>query len=306
MAVAPAAGILAMLELLMVSIVALMLFEWLVHSLVGWIPFIGNKASAAASSVSSYVERKTEAWLYPQLHTLLNWFEVLAARVLDFPHSIVEALSGVDSALKHLVETKIPQMIHAGIHQLRLDVDYLQTTTTGLVADVAAFPNTLTTRLNQFKSALDAEVLAKLRTGIDRLERDVVRPGDAALHREIGAARSVLDRDITAARDLARGAEADLAKLAARLDIPVGLLETMIATIGIAAAADAIETLGRCSPKLRKMCTSDPAQWARLIEGLALLALWPGLVDLTKMAQGILEAHHGRIHDLIVNGGPGG
>lgn len=279
-----------------------LIFRWLVETFVGRIPFIGGKLAHAAISIGDAVERRVETWISSSAHTLVSWFSALATRIAQFPDAVEAFANNVEAAFKHLVEVKILDLIHTAtqltrdrLNALRADFNDL----TNTVGDI--WPN-VERRIGAEARALTRAFGQELHNGIDAFDREVVEPAIVGIEHGIRDLNTEVDKVATSAAQATSALAGRIADLAQSLDIPIAVIESLIATFGFAVALDALDALGRCSPKLRMMCSTDPVALADLFAGLILLAAWPGLYALTEDTQRVLGGIAGEVQDVALNG----
>lgn len=262
------------------------------------IPAIGRLLESAANGIVNGVEAAIAQWIRPHLATLLKWFTAATLATLSLPLALLYYGAKNEEALKHLVGTKILAMVHAVFDPINHRVTAAINAVGSLGTRITNLDKRLTHGIEQGLRDLSAELLAKFKLGIDTLRRDVYGNTVPALEAEIEKIARAGAADIARVGNDIAGTASRLADLAKRLDVPLSLLESLIASVGIVGALSALETIGKCEPKLRSLCQYDPRLWDDFLLGILAVLAFPGLREMTMLGATVLDDLSGALVEL--------
>lgn len=252
-------------------------------------PLIGRLLESAANGIVNQVEIAISKWIRPYLSTLVRWLKAYALATLSIPLAMVYFGAKIEAALKYLVSTKIMQMIRTVTNPIVRSVNATASAVRSISLELNRFEKAIQRSIEEGLRDLSADLLTRFRLGIDTLRRDVFGKAIPALESDIAKVARGAEADIArVGRDVV-GVTRELADLAKRLNIPLSLLEEMIAAVGIVAALEALTTLAKCEPKLRSLCSYDPGLWDDFLLATLAVIAFPGFREMTLMGASIMD-----------------
>lgn len=278
--------------LLVLSFIILKLAQAIVESLDVRLPVIGRPFHGTLRSIENGIVAAINGFLRPLIRACVHAFKMLADVLLLLPLAIVVGVAGLIEALDYLRHTTIPNLLNAATLPLARAIQGLHAADLALARAIRGAEREFTHGIDRLREFVEVEVLRRLQHGIDRLRRDVYEDTIPELRQIINRGDALLERGLGAARDEIGSLEKDLLGLAKRLDIPLTLIESLIAAVGVTAAAEALETLVGCRGKMRQICTVDPQDWSNLILGLTAIAVAPGFREMVEMGATVMEDLH--------------
>ncbi len=273
------------------------------NALADHVPLIGGRIRSALNAIVDYALSPVRDWIRPHLTPLYRWLIDLADAVVDFPHEAVRFGRALVSKLDHYAHVVVHDVIKAFVNPIIRRVAAAEAALETIPRDIARLDRKIEHGIDNLRDWVLETILTRALQGIDRLRHDVFSEALPALRDFVMDRVKDLRGEVATVERGIENVGADLRELAKRLDIPLEVIEALVAAIGITAAIEAVETLGTCRGKLKTLCTSDPFAWEQFIAGLALLALWPGLEELTRETGSILEGVAQPLGDFIIHGG---
>jgi hypothetical protein len=274
---------------------AKLVFTPMIVSILRHIPGVGRFLAGHADNAINSALNSAATWLKPHLARMVSWTKSLASATLEIPHALEHLAAKIEEALKYLALTKVPQLVHSVTNPIARAVN-------GLIHQVAAVPGQIAAAEERMRHGIEHgirdlrdELTATFRNGIDRLRHDVFSDAIPGLEHSIANAFRTAEGDIARVGSDVNHIATHLADLAKRLDIPLSLLEQMIASVGVVVALQALESLARCEPKMRALCNYDPDTWGDFLLGVLAILAFPGFRSMVEMGADIT----GEIHDAI-------
>lgn len=235
------------------------------HHALGWVPGVGSLTSAAESAVNTALSAALTANLdvLDGLYRGLTW-----ALGLTFT-GMKDLAAGVDTALHYLRYTSIPNLIELatvalvkGAAAAVTRLEHLETGAASLAKSVDARFTSLTSNVHEWIAGAEADALRTVTTEIAHVRGDLTATITTAV-----AGVAALPR-VTPA-ELTRAAEDAAAATAA------------VALVVAAAGLNNAE----CAAKVKGICGTNPAAWAELLAGLAVIGFAFDLAALYEVAK---------------------
>lgn len=238
-------------------------FQAIVSPVVGWIV---HGAESAFHFVAHLIYG--HAWLIEQ-----------------FAQQAVAAVGHLGEQIAHIVNTAIPDAVRAAEHDVARAVNSLERTIArdatraadDLAHDISKVARSVYTSERGIVSELDHAIKSAVSTGVNEAVSEADR-AIADLRSYVDQRVGEADRAIADAEAIAKGAVADVGRLADRVDVNTGDIAKLLALVGgisVAGVLARVATIEGCY--VRTCEPSSPQNLLNLLKGLGLLAEFAGV-----------------------------